>query len=443
MATSFTTFKYMLDFKCLGGDCEDTCCKSWDIWLDRPHFELLQEKVTSHSKDESAVFTKYVEVNDSESASDRNYAHINLKDNGDCPFLESDGWCRLHKTFGEAPLSNICAYYPRVLSQCGNDIELSGALSCPEMVRKCLLGEDSFEEVEFKPDILPRPDDYPLTRELSLPTNEPYYDNFIAVRNLLTQMMKLEGFSFESRFYFLSSFSNRVKAYYSEASEQGDSRQLTEEIKKALKAADLKKQDDYVNQFDSADPVAIIVIQSVLQLRIQQFPNENTSILASKIFEKYGDVITVAEQSGDLHEALPPESLWENFKENKELVNNCFQKQLDEYFSRFLMNCLHREWYITMPDLFTYLHMLTIRLAVLRFLIYSHPDILQIAESLNEDAAKASDSDINKLNKIVVDVVYNYSRAIDHNMLFLKVVYDAMNEQQMMTFEYSLPFIKF
>ncbi|MDH5409283.1 MAG: hypothetical protein OEY00_11795, partial [Gammaproteobacteria bacterium] len=314
---------------------------------------------------------------------------------------------------------------------------------CPEMVRKCLLGEDSFEEVEFKPDILPRPDDYPLTRELSLPTNEPYYDNFIAVRNLLTQMMKLEGFSFESRFYFLSSFSNRVKAYYSEASEQGDSRQLTEEIKKALKAADLKKQDDYVNQFDSADPVAIIVIQSVLQLRIQQFPNENTSILASKIFEKYGDVITVAEQSGDLHEALPPESLWENFKENKELVNNCFQKQLDEYFSRFLMNCLHREWYITMPDLFTYLHMLTIRLAVLRFLIYSHPDILQIAESLNEDAAKASDSDINKLNKIVVDVVYNYSRAIDHNMLFLKVVYDAMNEQQMMTFEYSLPFIKF
>lgn len=443
MTKSYRTFQYMQDFKCLGGDCEDTCCKSWDIWLDKPHYELMQQKVTDHSKSEADLFNQYVEVNESESASDRNYAHINLKGNGDCPFLESDGWCHLHKTFGEDPLSNICAFYPRVISQCGDDIELTGALSCPEVARKCITEEGGLKEVKFKPDLLPRPNDYPLTRELTLPTNEPYYDNFASVRKLLTQLMQLEGFSFESRLYFLTSFSNRIGPFYNEASKEGDSKQLSDEIKKALKVADLKKQDDYVNQFDQADPVAIIVIQSVLQLRIQQFPAENTSILASTILEKYADVITVEEQSSELQAALPPESLWELFKENKEQVNNCLQKELDEYFSRFLMNCLHREWYITMPDLFTYLHMLTIRLAVLRFLVYSHPDILSLAESLNESDSKASESDIHKLNKIVVDVVYNYSRAIDHNMNFLKVVYDAMNEQQMMTFEYSLPFIKY
>lgn len=443
MPTSYKTFKYMLDFECLGGECEDTCCKGWDIRIDKHHFQLMQDKVTAHSVEEAAFFSQYVKFNESESASDRDYAYINLKDDGYCPFLESEGWCHLHKTFGEAPLSNICAFYPRVLSQCGDVTELSGALSCPEMVRKCLFEADQFDLVDFEATILPRPDDYPLTRELTLPADDDYYDHFVAVRNILLQLATMEGFSFESRFYFLTNFANRIGQFYHHGCSLSDTKRLTGEFKQALNAVALEKLDDFVCKYSPAEPVAIIVVQSVLQLRMQQFPAEATSQLASRIFAEYAKEVPATEQGDQLNNALPPEPLWELFQSRKESVNRYFQLELDEYLSRFLTNCLYREWFITMPDLFTYLHMLTVRLAVLRFLIYSHPEINQLADQLQLKNARPTAADIELLQSIVVKVVYNYSRAIDHNMQFLMVVYDAMNEQQMMTFEYSLPFIKF
>jgi hypothetical protein len=96
-----------------------------------------------------------------------------------------------------------------------------------------------------------------------------------------------------------------------------------------------------------------------------------------------------------------------------------------------------------MPDLFTYVHMLSIRLAILRFLVYSHPEIYRLAEQLTAKTLPAKAHEIQQLRDWLVGVIYKNSRAIDHNTSFLQVVYDAIHEQQMMTHEYSLPFIRF
>jgi hypothetical protein len=50
---------------------------------------------------------------------------------------------------------------------------------------------------------------------------------------------------------------------------------------------------------------------------------------------------------------------------------------------------------------------------------------------------------LDKFNNKIVEIVYLYARSIDHNLTFLQVVYQAMLEQQMMTFDYSMAFIKF
>ena len=91
-----------------------------------------------------------------------------------------------------------------------------------------------------------------------------------------------------------------------------------------------------------------------------------------------------------------------------------------------------------MPNPFVYVHMLTIRIAMIKFLVMSHPDILKILEQ-ETDSAEEED----RVQKYVVDVFYQFSRAIDHNMNFLQVVYNAIAEQDMMSFDYALPFIKF
>ena len=77
------------------------------------------------------------------------------------------------------------------------------------------------------------------------------------------------------------------------------------------------------------------------------------------------------------------------------------------------------------------------------FLVYSHPQIYQLVDRLAASGAALSEADLALFRQWVVEVIYRNSRAIDHNTTFLKVVYDAIHEQQMMTYEYSLPFIKF
>ena len=443
MSLTYKTFNYLPGFSCLGGDCEDTCCKDWDIWFDQPHYQLLQSTIEKQGAEQTQKFTQYIKLNESETASEHNYAQLTLSPDGSCPFLQEDGWCELHKQFGEKPLSNVCAFFPRVLARRGDIVELSGALSCPEMVRKCLFAEQDIEIVDFKPKILPRPDDYPLTRELDLPADHFYYDNFVKVRETLLQLSKLEGYSLESRLYFISSFANRLTAFYHLEAEDTNDRLLDNELKQVLSVSMLERMDDFVNKYAPADPVAIIVIQAVLQLRQQQFPHESYSQFTRQVFSEYKSMMTDLASDSLLDESLPPEMLWQCYQPKHALIDRYFSDELDNCFTRYLINCLYREWFITMPDLFTYIHMLTIRLAILRFLVYSHPDILKMAEQLESTQSAPSDAEISALRDKIVDIVYKNSRAIDHNTVFLKVVYDAIHEQQMMTFEYSLPFIKF
>ena len=441
MALEYKMAGYLHDFTCIGGACEDTCCKSWDIRFDKKHYELLHSAVQQEPGDESAIFKQYVKVNDAEIRSERNFALLTLQDNGECPFLLADGWCQLHKKFDVAPLSNICAYFPRVLSRYGNTIEMSGALSCPEMVRQCLFSDKTTELSHFSPSILPRPNDYPLTRELDYPTDEFYYDQFVPVREVLLNLTMLEGFSFSSRLYFLSSLANRLSSFYHHEADSKNQGQLEKELKRAMSLSSLDKLDEFVTKYTAADPVAIIVVQAVLQLRLQNFPGESHSQLVQNILQAYEEQLSHKGSSTACDNISPAEGVWSLFQQQQVTINKHFELELENCLSRYLYNCLYREWFVTMPDPFTYIHMLVIRIAILRFLLYSHPDIIALAKNINSESD--INADVAQLRKEVVKVIYMNSRAIDHNMNFLRVIYDAINEQQMMTFEYSLPFIKF
>lgn len=442
MTYSYKTFNYLPDFRCLGSDCEDTCCKDWDIWFDQEHFQKLKDTVENSTGNLHSKVSRHIIVNDKESATMQNYASLVLKKDGSCPFLLKNGWCDIHQQFGQDPLSNICAYFPRVLSRIGNTVELSGALSCPEMVRKCLFGTDSIELEEFDPQILPRPDDYPLTRELDLPADHFYYDNFLRVRSALVKLSNLEGFALDSRLYFMASFANRIGLFY-RLDAENDERLLENELKQALSITMLERMDDFVNKYVPAEPVAIIVAQAVLQLRVQQFPNEKYSNFIKDIFSSYEKILTTDQSNNVEGDVLPAEELWQCFQNQRLNIDKYFKDELETSFSRYLTNCLYREWFITMPDVFTYIHMLLIRLAILRFLVYSHPDIQKMAERIDSGNGSPTEEDISQLRAYLVDVVYRNARAIDHNTGFLQVVYDAIYEQQMMTYDFSLPFIKF
>ena len=46
------------------------------------------------------------------------------------------------------------------------------------------------------------------------------------------------------------------------------------------------------------------------------------------------------------------------------------------------------------------------------------------------------------LEEVIIEVVYLFAREVDQNLPFLQVVFNAISEQDMMNFDYSLAFIK-
>src|ERR1700722_105870 len=114
-------------FRCIGADCEDTCCSGWEILVDQKTYEKYQSP-SSHQIADQAL-SSLVEINPARSCSG-DYARFRQVEAG-CPALHQ-GLCSIQKTLGEPYIPDLCSTYPRVLIAIGGAVEKSFHLSCPE-----------------------------------------------------------------------------------------------------------------------------------------------------------------------------------------------------------------------------------------------------------------------------------------------------------------------
>ena len=133
--------RYYEAFRCIGADCEDTCCDGWGITVDRLTYDKYQH---CRDPDLSSSLHELVTINP---AGDDDYASIKLSETH-CPFL-SEGLCSIQTKLGEDYLSNTCATYPRMMNRVGDVLERTLDLSCPEAARIVLLDQWPFEFIEI------------------------------------------------------------------------------------------------------------------------------------------------------------------------------------------------------------------------------------------------------------------------------------------------------
>lgn len=417
---------YMQNFKCIADKCEDTCCQHWHVRIDRLHYERMAEWSAGESEEEKKLFSESVLLNESESSSDKSYAYIQMNENGFCPYLNQQAQCSLHIKQGLDILSDICAFYPRIISEKNEIQELSGALSCPEVVRICL-NEDIDNHVMLKTNdsILPPRDAMPVHRHLSLTDSNPVYERYFAnVQQTFIDIIKLTDCDYYTRLYILASYTHSISTIYFEECKSIDSDAL-ENYRLHIFDPEYKHSvKHFMSQYENDQPLACIVIYSILMLKIQQSPDDKLSNMVVAVFNDYAKQMghenyTSVKNAADFSTA---------FIKRYQILSTHIHQQVEDYLVKYLLNCFYREWFITLPSAFIYIQMLLVRVAVLRFLIYS-----RISPEMPEDEIK----------KISVEVIYQFARAVDHNMAFLQVVYAALNEQQMLHFDYSTPLIKF
>ena len=118
-------------FSCRAADCSHSCCRGWEIDVD----EAALRSYAAVGGDLGQDLRRSIYQDD-------DGAHFLLTEDERCPFLRSDGLCRLICDLGEDALCEICALHPRFFTDFGEHTICGLGLSC-EAACDLLLGSES------------------------------------------------------------------------------------------------------------------------------------------------------------------------------------------------------------------------------------------------------------------------------------------------------------
>lgn len=88
---------YYDDFKCVGGKCENTCCKGWVIPID----EVSYKRYKSVRGEYGDKLKDSIIINNSNNKSDTWYAEFKLNEDGKCSLLTENGLCSIYSELGK------------------------------------------------------------------------------------------------------------------------------------------------------------------------------------------------------------------------------------------------------------------------------------------------------------------------------------------------------
>ncbi|MGG7078483.1 flagellin lysine-N-methylase [Clostridium sardiniense] len=199
--------KYLKEFECIGGKCEDSCCIGWDIDIDKTTFRQYYKV---KDKEMKKLFQKNVHNNEYCQSPDVDYGKVKLKGDKRCPFLDEDNYCIIYSNLGEEYLSNVCTSFPRILNKIDGYYEMSLDVSCPEAAR-ILLSKEEGIEFEESEEILGK---HIISSEIDTKSKE-FKDSPMKylkeIRDLSIKIIKNRKFDLNKRLYILGEFINELE----------------------------------------------------------------------------------------------------------------------------------------------------------------------------------------------------------------------------------------
>lgn len=134
------------EFRCIGPECEESCCGGWQITMDEPALVALS---TLNDPRVQALLTNHLRRFDTCSTPTQ-MGWLQLRPDGSCPFLEPERLCAIQARHGEDPMPLGCKVYPRVHHRIDGEVHSSLSLSCPEAARRVLCASASSARPAFE-----------------------------------------------------------------------------------------------------------------------------------------------------------------------------------------------------------------------------------------------------------------------------------------------------
>lgn len=123
---------YYDKFKCIAGECKDTCCAGWQVDVDDASYEYYKTITGDFGDRLHSVMVDGVKGAEGQFC---------IREDGRCPFLNDNNLCDLYTALGEDALCVTCDQYPRYTTEYGNLRETGIALSC-QTAAELILTED-------------------------------------------------------------------------------------------------------------------------------------------------------------------------------------------------------------------------------------------------------------------------------------------------------------
>ncbi|MCD7796949.1 MAG: flagellin lysine-N-methylase [Clostridiales bacterium] len=111
------------DFKCIAGECTDSCCAGWEVDADYASLDYYK------TLDLNTEIRKRIDsVLDSDEFGNTIFR---LTKDKRCPFLNNDNLCDMHIAIGAEHTPYTCRMFPRFINDFGNTREMGLSFSCP------------------------------------------------------------------------------------------------------------------------------------------------------------------------------------------------------------------------------------------------------------------------------------------------------------------------
>lgn len=129
------------NFKCIAGDCPDSCCQGWEVDADSDSLEYYK------TLDNSLEIKKRIDSVLSKDEFDNTIFTLAPKKR--CPFLNNENLCDMHIAIGGEHTPYTCRTFPRFIYDFGATREIGISFSCP-VASDMMYNTESFD---FETDI--------------------------------------------------------------------------------------------------------------------------------------------------------------------------------------------------------------------------------------------------------------------------------------------------
>lgn len=132
-------------FKCIAGDCPDSCCQGWEVDADSDSLEYYK------TLDNSLEIKKRIDSVLSKDEFDNTIFTLAPKKR--CPFLNDKNLCDMHIAIGGEHTPYTCRTFPRFIYDFGGTREIGISFSCP-VASDMMYNTESFDfETEVNSDL--------------------------------------------------------------------------------------------------------------------------------------------------------------------------------------------------------------------------------------------------------------------------------------------------